>query len=51
MHKVKDSLVDEDRDDKTNPYDLGYPYGPYQITPYTTGIKYRYTKIYFTLSV
>jgi hypothetical protein len=47
----QDSLVDKDRDDKTNPYDLGYPYGPYQITPYTTGIKYRYTKIYFTLSV
>jgi hypothetical protein len=47
----QDSLVNEDRDDKTNPYDLGYPYGPYQIAPYTTGIKHRYTKIYFTLSV
>ena len=47
----QDNLVDEERDDKTNPYDLGYPYGPYQMTPYTTGIKERYTKIYFTLSV
>ena len=30
--------------------DRGSVYGPYQITPYSTGIKYRYTKIYFTLS-
>jgi Domain of unknown function (DUF4185) len=30
--------------------DWGAVYGPYQITPYSTGIKYRYTKIYFTLS-
>jgi len=47
----QDSLVDKERDDKTNPYDLGSAYGPYQITSYTTGIKNRYTKIYFTLSV
>jgi hypothetical protein len=47
----QDNLVDEERDDKTNPYDLGYPYGPYQMTPYATGIRGRYTKIYFTLSV
>src|SRR5919112_1488854 len=47
----QDNLVDEERDDKSNPYDLGYPYGPYQITPYTTGVKDRYTKIYFTLSI
>jgi hypothetical protein len=47
----EDNLVDDDRDDKSNPYDLGYPYGPYQMTPYTTGVKGRYAKIYFTLSV
>lgn len=46
----QDSLVDEERDDKTNPFDLGYGYGPYQMAPYATGVKGRYTKIYFTLS-
>jgi hypothetical protein len=28
----------------------GDEYGPYQIAPYSTGIKGRYTKIYFTMS-
>jgi Domain of unknown function (DUF4185) len=44
-----DSLYDRDRD-RDLPSDLGYEYGPYQMTPYATGIKGRYTKIYFTLS-
>ena len=46
----QDNLVDKERDDKTNPFDLGYGYGPYQMAPYATGVKGRYTKIYFTLS-
>ncbi len=46
----KDNLYDKDRDDKTNPFDLGYSYGPYQIAPYASGVKGRYSKIYFTLS-
>ncbi|HYF99870.1 MAG TPA: DUF4185 domain-containing protein [Candidatus Saccharimonadales bacterium] len=51
MHKPGlDILHDKDRDHETNPYDVGYAYGPYQIAPYSTGIRGRYTKIYFTLS-
>jgi hypothetical protein len=46
----KDELVDKERDDPTNPFDLGYGYGPYQMAPYATGVKGRYSKIYFTLS-
>jgi hypothetical protein len=46
----QDNLHDTDRDDKTNPFDLGYSYGPYQMAPYATGVKGRYSKIYFTLS-
>ncbi|MFL6498110.1 MAG: hypothetical protein ACJ70U_05360, partial [Nitrososphaera sp.] len=43
----KDSLNDPTRD---SPDDKGDEYGPYQMAPYSTGIKGRYTKIYFTLS-
>ncbi|MDQ3882578.1 MAG: DUF4185 domain-containing protein, partial [Thermoproteota archaeon] len=43
----KDSLYDPTRD---GPDDKGHEYGPYQMAPYSTGIKGRYTKIYFTLS-
>lgn len=51
IHKPNyDKLHDKDRDHESNPFDLGYVYGPYQIVPYTTGIRGRYTKIYFTLS-
>ncbi len=32
-----------------SPSNWGAVYGLYQITPYSTGIKYRYTKIYFIL--
>jgi hypothetical protein len=46
----QDKLHDKDRDHKTNPFDVGYAYGPYQIAPYNTGIRGRYTKFYFTLS-
>ena len=42
-----DNIYDKGRN---RPSDWGAVYGPYQITPYSTGIKYRYTKIYFTLS-
>jgi hypothetical protein len=42
-----DNLNDRDRD---GPSDWGDIYGPYQMAPYATGIKGRYTKIYFTLS-
>jgi len=42
-----DNIYDKGRD---RHFDWGAVYGPYQITPYSTGIKYRYTKIYFTLS-
>ena len=45
----RDSLYDRDRD-RDLPSDVGYEYGPYQMTPYVTGVKGRYTKIYFTLS-
>lgn len=51
LHKPGyDKLHDKDRDHKTNPFDKGYVYGPYQIVPYSTGVRGRYTKIYFTLS-
>jgi Domain of unknown function (DUF4185) len=43
----KDNLNDPTRD---GPDDKGHEYGPYQMAPYSTGIKGRYTKIYFTLS-
>jgi len=43
----KDNIYDKGRNRHS---DWGAVYGPYQITPYTTGIKSRYTKIYFTLS-
>jgi hypothetical protein len=43
----KDSLYDPSRN---GPDDKGDEYGPYQMTPYSTGIKGRYTKIYFTMS-
>ncbi|MFL6495127.1 MAG: DUF4185 domain-containing protein, partial [Nitrososphaera sp.] len=43
----KDSLNDPTRDGNE---DKGHEYGPYQMAPYSTGIKGRYTKIYFTLS-
>ncbi|MDQ3836029.1 MAG: DUF4185 domain-containing protein [Thermoproteota archaeon] len=43
----KDNLNDPTRD---GPEDKGDEYGPYQMTPYSTGIKGRYTKIYFTMS-
>jgi len=42
-----DNIYDKGRNRSS---DWGAVYGPYQITPYSTGIKYRYTKIYFTLS-
>lgn len=42
-----DNIYDKGRN---RPSDGGAVYGPYQITPYSTGIKNRYTKIYFTLS-
>ncbi len=45
-----DKLHDKDRDHETNPFDIGYAYGPYQIAPYASGIRGRYTKIYYTLS-
>jgi hypothetical protein len=45
----RDRLYDRDRD-RDLPSDVGYEYGPYQMTPYATGVKGRYTKIYFTLS-
>jgi hypothetical protein len=43
----KDNLYDPTRD---GPDDKGNEYGPYQMAPYATGVKGRYTKIYFTLS-
>jgi Domain of unknown function (DUF4185) len=43
----KDSLYDPTRDGSD---DKGHEYGPYQMAPYSTGIKGRYTKIYFTMS-
>ena len=43
----KDSLNDPTRDGHE---DKGHEYGPYQMAPYSTGIKGRYTKIYFTMS-
>jgi hypothetical protein len=43
----RDSLYDPSRD---GPDDKGDEYGPYQMTPYSTGVKGRYTKIYFTMS-
>jgi len=43
----KDNIYDKGRNRHS---DWGSVYGPYQIPPYSTGIKYRYTKIYFTLS-
>ena len=43
----KDSLNDPTRDSHE---DKGHEYGPYQMAPYSTGIKGRYTKIYFTMS-
>jgi predicted transcriptional regulator len=43
----KDILYDPTRD---GPYDKGHEYGPYQMAPYSTGVKGRYTKIYFTMS-
>jgi hypothetical protein len=42
-----DNIYDKGRNKSS---DLGAVYGPYQITPYSSGIKWRYTKIYFTLS-
>ena len=45
----RDKLYDQDRD-RDLPSDWGYEYGPYQMSPYATGIRGRYTKIYFTLS-
>lgn len=45
----RDKLYDKDRE-RDLPSDWGYEYGPYQMSPYTTGIRGRYTKIYFTLS-
>jgi Domain of unknown function (DUF4185) len=43
----RDSLYDPSRD---GPDDKGDEYGPYQMTPYSTGVNGRYTKIYFTMS-
>jgi|GEM_PF-623353 len=43
----KDNLNDPTRDGLE---DKGHEYGPYQMAPYSTGIKGRYTKIYFTMS-
>lgn len=43
----KDDLNDPTRDGHE---DKGHEYGPYQMAPYSTGIKGRYTKIYFTMS-
>jgi len=43
----KDSLNDPTRE---GPYDRGDEYGPYQMAPYSSGVKGRYSKIYFTLS-
>jgi Domain of unknown function (DUF4185) len=43
----QDNLHDSGRD---GPTDMGNEYGPYQMTPYCTGVKGRYTKIYFTMS-
>jgi Domain of unknown function (DUF4185) len=43
----QDNLHDSGRD---GPNDRGNEYGPYQMTPYCTGVKGRYTKIYFTMS-
>jgi hypothetical protein len=43
----KDSLYDPTRDGQE---DKGHEYGPYQMAPYSTGVKGRYTKIYFTMS-
>jgi hypothetical protein len=43
----KDSLYDPTRDGQE---DKGDEYGPYQMAPYSTGIKGRYSKIYFTMS-
>jgi hypothetical protein len=43
----KDSLYDSTRDGQE---DKGDEYGPYQMAPYSTGIKGRYSKIYFTMS-
>ena len=43
----KDNLNDPTRDGHE---DKGHEYGPYQMAPYSTGIKGRYTKIYFTMS-
>ena len=42
-----DNLYDYGRN---RPKDRGDEYGPYQISPFSTGIKGRYTKIYFTMS-
>ena len=43
----KDNLNDPTRDGRE---DRGHEYGPYQMAPYSTGVKGRYTKIYFTMS-
>lgn len=43
----KDTLNDPTRDGDE---DRGHEYGPYQMAPYSTGVKGRYTKIYFTMS-
>jgi hypothetical protein len=43
----KDSLNDPTRDSHE---DRGHEYGPYQMAPYSNGVKGRYTKIYFTMS-
>jgi hypothetical protein len=45
--KKHDKLYDPSRD---RAQDKGDEYGPYQIAPYSTGVKGRYTKIYFTIS-
>jgi hypothetical protein len=43
----KDILYDPTRDGTD---DKGHEYGPYQMAPYSVGVKGRYTKIYFTMS-
>ncbi len=46
----QDNLVDKERDDQTNPFDLGYGYGPYQMAPYAIRCKGSlYKNILYTI--
>jgi hypothetical protein len=52
MHQDPDDVHHDDGlSDPDRIHEGGGEYGPYQMIPYTTGVKGQYTKIHFTMSV